>query len=167
VLGSENTLPDSSSRRPEDKYLVYLYTNGLQVHLSFLLDKRKPKTLPEAHKMAMEIEKSLFMTKTDAMDTLSMMKLVSHKDFVEDTQEKGNKLLTSRMRTLIRSKNLNKMMKYPPVLLPPMKSCKNLFLLYSKVKKRLVTFRFKMLMTPCIQKMKKKWKPGRSRSPLL
>jgi hypothetical protein len=43
--------------RPEDKYLVYLYTNGLQVHLSFLLDKKKPKTLPEAHKMAMQIER--------------------------------------------------------------------------------------------------------------
>jgi hypothetical protein len=49
--------------------------------------------------MAMEIEKNLFMTKTDAMDILSMMKLVSHEDFVEDAQEKGNKLLTSRMRT--------------------------------------------------------------------
>jgi hypothetical protein len=79
--------------RPKDKYLIYLYTNGLQVHLSFLLNKRKPKTLPEAHKMAMEIEKSLFVTKTDAMDTLSMMKLVSHENFVEDTQEKGEQIV--------------------------------------------------------------------------
>jgi hypothetical protein len=31
--------------RPEEKYLVYLYTNGLQGHLSFLLNKKKPKTL--------------------------------------------------------------------------------------------------------------------------
>jgi hypothetical protein len=81
------------SRHPEDKYLVYLYTKGLQPHLSFLLDKRKPKTLPEAHKMAMEIEKSLLVTKTDAMDTLSMMKLVSHEDFVEDTQKKGEQIV--------------------------------------------------------------------------
>jgi hypothetical protein len=29
------------------------------------------------------------MTKIDAMDTLSMMKLVSHETFVEDTQERG------------------------------------------------------------------------------
>jgi hypothetical protein len=79
--------------RPKDKYLIYLYTNGLQVHLSFLLNKRKPETLPEAHKMAMEIEKSLFVTKTDAMDTLSMMKLVSHENFVEDTQEKGEQIV--------------------------------------------------------------------------
>jgi hypothetical protein len=145
--------------RPKDKYLVYLFTNGFQVHLSFLLDKRKPKTVLEAHKMAMEIEKSLLMTKTDAMDTLSMMKLVSHENFVEDTQEKGKQIVDQQNEDIDRSKNLNKMMKYPPVLLPPMKSCKNLLLLYSKVKKRLVTFRFKMLMTPYIQKMKKKWKP--------
>jgi hypothetical protein len=31
--------------RPEDKYLVYLYTNGLLGHLSFLLNKKGPKTL--------------------------------------------------------------------------------------------------------------------------
>jgi hypothetical protein len=31
------------------------------------------------------------MTKIDAMDTLSRMKLVSHENFVEDTQEKVNK----------------------------------------------------------------------------
>jgi hypothetical protein len=43
--------------------------------------------------MAMEIERSLFMTKTDAMDALSMMKLVSHEYFVEDTQEKGEQIV--------------------------------------------------------------------------
>jgi hypothetical protein len=31
--------------RPEDKYLVYLYTNGLQGHLSFLLNKKKAKNI--------------------------------------------------------------------------------------------------------------------------
>jgi hypothetical protein len=46
--------------------------------------------------MAMEIEKSLFMTKTDAMDTLSMMKLVSHENFVEDTQERGKQVLPAK-----------------------------------------------------------------------
>jgi hypothetical protein len=82
--------------RPKDKYLVYLFTNGFQVHLSFLLDKRKPKTVLEAHKMAMEIEKSLLMTKTDAMDTLSMMELVSHKNFVEDAQERGKQVFSQQ-----------------------------------------------------------------------
>jgi hypothetical protein len=74
--------------RPEEKYLVYLYTNGLQVHLSFLLNKKKPKTFAEAHDMAIQIEKSLFMTRTDAMDTLSLIKLVSLKTFVENPQER-------------------------------------------------------------------------------
>ena len=38
---------------PEDKYLVYLYTNALLGYLSFLLNKMGPKTLAEAHNMAM------------------------------------------------------------------------------------------------------------------
>jgi hypothetical protein len=40
----------------EDKYLVYLYTNSLLVHLGFLLDKKGPKTLKEAYNMAIKIE---------------------------------------------------------------------------------------------------------------
>jgi hypothetical protein len=81
------------SHRPEGNYLVYLYTNGLQGHLSFLINKKNPKTLAEAHNMAIQIEKSLFMTKTDAMDTLSLIKLVSHGNFVEVTQERGEQVL--------------------------------------------------------------------------
>jgi hypothetical protein len=78
--------------RPEERYLVYLYTNGLQGHLSFLLNKKKPETLPEAHDMAVQIEKSLSLTRTNAMDALSLMKLVSHETFVEDTQERGEQV---------------------------------------------------------------------------
>jgi hypothetical protein len=88
--------------RPEDKYLVYLYTNGLQVHLSFLLNKKKPKTLAEAHKMAMQIERSLFMTKTDAEDTLSSIKLVSHETFVEDAQERRKQVFSQQNENVIK-----------------------------------------------------------------
>jgi hypothetical protein len=77
------------SHRPEGNYLVYLYTNGLQEHLSFLLNKKNPKTLAEAHNMAVQIEKSL---SSNAMDTLSLIKLVSHGYFVEDTQERGERV---------------------------------------------------------------------------
>jgi hypothetical protein len=35
----------------EDKYLVYLYTNALLGHLSFLLNKKDPKTLTKAYNM--------------------------------------------------------------------------------------------------------------------
>jgi hypothetical protein len=77
------------SHRPEGNYLVYLYTNGLQGHLSFLLNKKNPKTLAEAHNMAIQIEKSL---SSNAMDTLSLIKLVSHGYFVEDTQERGERV---------------------------------------------------------------------------
>jgi hypothetical protein len=134
------------SHRPEGNYLVYLYTNGLQGHLSFLLNKKNPKTLAEAHNMAIQIEKNL---SSNAMDTLSLIKLVSHGNFVEDTQERGEQVFNQQNEDMMRSKNLNKMMKCPPVLLPLMKSCKNLFLLYSKVKMRLVIFHFKILMILC------------------
>jgi hypothetical protein len=77
------------SHRPEEKYLVYLYTNGLQGHLSFLLSKKNPKTLAEAHNMAIRIEKNLSLTRTNAMDILSLIKLVSH----EDTQERGEQIV--------------------------------------------------------------------------
>jgi hypothetical protein len=83
------------SHRPEGNYLVYLYTNGLQGHLSFLLNKKNPKTLAEAHNMAIQIEKSLSL-KTNAMDTLSLIKLVSRGYFVEDTQERGEQIFNQQ-----------------------------------------------------------------------
>jgi hypothetical protein len=52
------------SHRPKGKYLMYLYTNGLLGHLSFLLNKKGPKTLPEAHNMAIQIEVNLSLSKT-------------------------------------------------------------------------------------------------------
>jgi hypothetical protein len=80
------------SHRPEERYLVYLYANGLQGHLSFLLSKKNPKTLSEAHNMAIQIEKNLSLTRANAMDILSLIKLVSHENF-EDTQEKGEQIV--------------------------------------------------------------------------
>jgi hypothetical protein len=78
------------SHCPKDKYLVYLYTNGLQGHLSFLLNKKNPKTLAEAHNIAIRIEKNLSLSRTNdhTMDTLSLIKLVSLETFVEDPQER-------------------------------------------------------------------------------
>jgi hypothetical protein len=61
--------------------------------LSFLLDKKKPKTLVEAHNMAIKIEESLSVIKTNTMHTPGLIKLVSHEDLVEDTQEKGEQIV--------------------------------------------------------------------------
>jgi hypothetical protein len=47
----------------EDKYLVYLYTNALLGHLSFLLYKKGLKTLAKSHNMAMRIEVNLSLSK--------------------------------------------------------------------------------------------------------
>jgi hypothetical protein len=89
------------SHRPEERYLVYIYTNGLQGHLSFLLSKKNPKTLSEAHNMAIQIEKNLSLTRANAMDILSLTKLVSHANFVEDTQEKGEQIVGQQNENVI------------------------------------------------------------------
>jgi hypothetical protein len=82
------------SHRPEGNYLVYLYTNGIQAHLSFLLDKKKPKTLAESHNMAIKIEESLPLTKINTMHTPGLIKLVSHGYFVEDAQERREQVFS-------------------------------------------------------------------------
>jgi hypothetical protein len=147
------------SHRPEGKYLVYLFTNGLHGHLSFLLNKRNPIFFAEAHNMAIQIERNLISSGINAitMDTLSLIKLVSHETFVEDTQERKEQVFNQQNEDVIKEQQ---MMKCPLVLLPLMKSSKNLFLLYNKVKMRLVSFHFKILMIPChlIQKVKRKRK---------
>jgi hypothetical protein len=79
------------SHRPGDKYLVYLYTNALLVHLGFLLNKKGPKTINDAYHMAIQIEVNISLfkrkhifsleTKVDdpkgTPDTLSLERLVS------------------------------------------------------------------------------------------
>ena len=79
------------SHRPEGNYLVYLYTNGLQAHLSFLLDKKKPKTLAEAHNMAIKIEESLSLTKTNIMHTPGLIKIVDQQNEDIDEEQEPEK----------------------------------------------------------------------------
>jgi hypothetical protein len=73
--------------RPEGKFLVYLFTNGLQAHLSFLLNKRKPGTLKEARDMAIQIEKNLISRGISSftMNAITLMEIVSLEGF--DAQE--------------------------------------------------------------------------------
>jgi hypothetical protein len=80
----------SKSHCPKGKYLVYLYTNGLLGHLNFLLNKKGPKTLAEAHNMAIRIEVNLSLSKINdhTVDTLILTKLVSLETFTNDSQER-------------------------------------------------------------------------------
>jgi hypothetical protein len=91
---------------PEEKYLVYLYTNALLVHLGFLLSKKRPKTLNEAYSMAIQIEANISLSKgkhifslgtkiddpKDTSDTLSLEKSVSLGAFTVDFQEEGEQV---------------------------------------------------------------------------
>jgi hypothetical protein len=69
---------------------------------STLLNKKNPKTLAEAHNMAIQIEKSLSLTKTNAMDTLSLIKLVSLETFVEDPQERKEQVFNQQNEDVIK-----------------------------------------------------------------
>jgi hypothetical protein len=74
-----------------DKYLIYLYTNSLLVHLGFLLNKKGPKAIDDSYYMTTQIEvnislfkrKHIFSLETKVDDpkgtpnTLSMERLVS------------------------------------------------------------------------------------------
>jgi hypothetical protein len=73
--------------RPGGKFLVYLFTNGLQAHLSFLLNKRKPGTLKEARDMAIQIERNLISRGISSftMNAITLMEIVSLEGF--DAQE--------------------------------------------------------------------------------
>jgi hypothetical protein len=85
---------------PQEKYLMYLYTNTLLVHLGFVLNKKGPKTLHEAYNMAMQIEENISLSKgkhifslgtkindpKDTSYTLSLERLVSLGTFTVDFQ---------------------------------------------------------------------------------
>ena len=92
------------SHRPKDKYLVYLYTNGLLAHLSFLLNKKSPETLTKAHNMAIRIKMNLSLTRTNdrTMDTLSLIKLVSFENFTDDPQERREQVFDQQNEDMIK-----------------------------------------------------------------
>jgi hypothetical protein len=94
------------SYRPKGKYLIYLYTNVLLGHLSFLLNKRDPKTLAEAYNMAIQIEKNLSSSRTNdrTMDTLSLIKLVSLETFAKDPQERRQQVFDQQNEDMIKEK---------------------------------------------------------------
>jgi hypothetical protein len=96
------------SHRPKGKYLVYPFINGLQGHLSFLLNKKNPKTLAKAHNMAIQIERNLLSSGINAftMDALSLMKLVSHETFVEDAQERREQVFSQQNENVIDEQEL-------------------------------------------------------------
>jgi hypothetical protein len=78
------------SHHPEDKYLDYLYTNALLLNLRFLLSKKGPKTIHEAHNMAIDIKENISLSKKGHLftpDTLSLERLVSLKTFTDNFQE--------------------------------------------------------------------------------
>jgi hypothetical protein len=89
------------SHYPGDKYLMYIYTNALLVHLWFFLNKKGPKTLNDAYYMARKIEENISLskgkqifslgTKVDNPKgtpyTLSLERLVTLETFTANFQE--------------------------------------------------------------------------------
>jgi hypothetical protein len=92
------------SYHPKGKYLIYLYTNGILGNLSFLLNKKGPKTLEKAYNMVIQFEKNLSSSRTNdhTMDTLSLIKLVSLETFAKDPQERREQVLDQQNEDVIK-----------------------------------------------------------------
>jgi hypothetical protein len=154
-----------ASHRPEEEYVVHLYTHAILAHLVLPLSKRAPNMLTEAYGMAKGIEHNKFSSRMKDLfttGTLTMEILYSHEKFIDDFQEEGKQTIIQHgmiedMVEEMESEQNNKVSMCVP---PLMKQSKSPFLLHSKKKMRLVAFDVKMPTTPCslIQKMKEKRK---------
>jgi hypothetical protein len=60
------------SHHPEDKYLVFLYTNALLVKLGFLLSEKGPRKIQEAYHMDIKIEENISLFKGEHLFTLEI-----------------------------------------------------------------------------------------------
>jgi hypothetical protein len=76
------------SHHHENKYILYLYTNALLVHLRFPLSKKGPRI--EAN-ISLSQERHLF-----TLDTLSLERLVSFETFTVDFQEEGEQIINQQ-----------------------------------------------------------------------
>jgi hypothetical protein len=76
--------------------------------LSFLLNKKNPKTLAEAHNMAIGIEKNISITNNHTMDTLSLIKLVSLETFAKDPQERREQVFDQQNEDAIKEQEPKK-----------------------------------------------------------
>jgi hypothetical protein len=92
---------------------------------------------------------SLSKTNDRTMDTLSLIKLVSFETFSDDPQERREQVFNQKNEDVIKEQKPKQDDEVPTMLLPLMSSSKNLFLLHSKMKMRLVVFHFRILMMPC------------------
>jgi hypothetical protein len=92
------------SHCPEDKYLVYLFTNALLGHLSFLLNKTSPKTLIEAYNMAIKIEANISLFRKGhpfTPDAFSLERLVSLEIFTENSQERREQVFNQQDEDMV------------------------------------------------------------------
>jgi len=89
------------SHHPKEKYLFYLYTHALLVHLGFPLSKRGPRILNEAHSMDARIDKNISLSKIQYLftsGTLSMEIVVALNNFIVNFQEERKQTI-DRHRT--------------------------------------------------------------------
>jgi hypothetical protein len=90
---------------PKEKYLVYLYTNGVLWNLSFLLNKKGSNKLIEAHNMAIQIEVNLSSKISDhTLDTPILIKLVSLETSTNNPQERREQVFEQLSEDVIKEK---------------------------------------------------------------
>jgi hypothetical protein len=92
------------SHYPEDKYLMYLYSNALLGHLSFLLNKKGPKKLKEAYNTAIKIEANISLfRKGHPFTTYAFIleRLVSIEILTENSQERRERVINQQNEDMV------------------------------------------------------------------
>jgi hypothetical protein len=90
------------SHRPEEKYIVRLYTHALLAHLGWPLSRKGTKTLNEAYCMATRIEQNISLSGIKDLFTsgnLNMESLFTRENFIDDFQEKGEQTIIQHRTT--------------------------------------------------------------------
>jgi hypothetical protein len=133
---------------PEDKYLVYLYTNALLGHLSFLLNKKGPKTLTEAYSMAIKIEANISLFREGhpfTLDAFSLERLVSLEIFTENSQERREQVFNKHIGDMVEELEPKQNDEVSTCAPPSDKAIHEPSPLHNNKMMRLVAFLFRML----------------------
>jgi hypothetical protein len=95
------------------------------------------------------------------MDTLSLIKLVSHGNFVEDTQERGEQVFDQQNEDMDEEQEPEQDDEVSTCAPPPDEAIQEPFSPAQQKEDEVSCFSSKIPMTPCsmIQRVRKKWKP--------
>jgi hypothetical protein len=103
----------------------------------------------------------LYKINDHTLDTLNLIKLVSLETFTDDPQERREQVFDQQNENVIKDQQPKQDDEVPTCSPPSDEAIQEPFSPHNKRTMRLVSFHFRILITPCpmIQKIKEKWNP--------